>query len=517
MTKNNFKLFTVIILATLYSTNFSQPVYRYTNSIFHSIRTAENQVYATAPSLKNPYMGESNTQQENLTLDIYQPQGDTLNLRPVVICAHGGGFIEGTKEHDDMVAFCDSLAEKGYVTVTINYRQGMNILSPVSAARAVYRGLQDSRAAIRYIKSIASTLRIDTNNVFFLGSSAGAFMAVQNAYMNEESERPVETFQISHFPPTLDDGPDLGNLDAIQSSLKFGSRPKAIVSLWGAVKDTNIIKPSDLDVHVLLVHGTADTIVPFNVGHPFGVPNLQSTYGSYPISARLKNLGAPAETYFVPGAGHEFYGVVNGNWSPAPNAYWDTVLTLVTNFLYNQHKPSAKFSDSVAGTTVRFNNLTTGCTEWLWNFGDGTASKEENPEHVYSSNGTYNVSLMAINQIQSWDTVSSSVVISILSSIKIGDTNSPLTFSLSQNYPNPFNPTTAISYQLAAAGNVTLKIYDVLGREVTTLVNGQQNAGVYNVVFNGGKYSSGVYMYKIDAVGNNGKKFTSIKKLVLLK
>ncbi len=96
-------------------------------------------------------------------------------------------------------------------------------------------------------------------------------------------------------------------------------------------------------------------------------------------------------------------------------------------------------------------------------------------------------------------------------------TTLPKEFSLSQNYPNPFNPTTAISYQLSAVSNVTLKIYDALGREVTTLVNGQQNAGVYNVVFDGGKYSSGVYIYKIDAVGNDGKKFTSIKKLVLLK
>ncbi len=93
----------------------------------------------------------------------------------------------------------------------------------------------------------------------------------------------------------------------------------------------------------------------------------------------------------------------------------------------------------------------------------------------------------------------------------------PKEYSLSQNYPNPFNPATTINYQLPANNFVTLKVYDVLGREVTTLVNGQQNAGVYKVSFDGAKYSSGVYMYKIDAVANDGKKFTSIKKLVLLK
>jgi hypothetical protein len=87
-----------------------------------------------------------------------------------------------------------------------------------------------------------------------------------------------------------------------------------------------------------------------------------------------------------------------------------------------------------------------------------------------------------------------------------------LTPVLLQNFPNPFNPETIISYQLPMNNFVTLKVYDVLGKEVTTLVNEWNNAGSYQVTFNGSKLASGIYSYKLQA-GD----FTSIKKMILLK
>ncbi len=85
-------------------------------------------------------------------------------------------------------------------------------------------------------------------------------------------------------------------------------------------------------------------------------------------------------------------------------------------------------------------------------------------------------------------------------------------FHLTQNYPNPFNPTTKIEYTIPKASFVTLKVYDVLGREVTTLVNEGKSAGNYNVEFNGNGLSSGIYFYKIQA-GN----FSTVKKMILMK
>jgi hypothetical protein len=93
----------------------------------------------------------------------------------------------------------------------------------------------------------------------------------------------------------------------------------------------------------------------------------------------------------------------------------------------------------------------------------------------------------------------------------------PDQFSLQQNYPNPFNPTTNIGYQLKANSFVTLKVYDVLGREVATLVNGDQSSGSHSVIFDGSRLSSGVYLYRIDALGGNGQRFSAMKKLVLMK
>ncbi|HQT90599.1 MAG TPA: T9SS type A sorting domain-containing protein [Candidatus Kryptobacter bacterium] len=85
-------------------------------------------------------------------------------------------------------------------------------------------------------------------------------------------------------------------------------------------------------------------------------------------------------------------------------------------------------------------------------------------------------------------------------------------FSLSQNYPNPFNPSTVISYQLSAVSNVSLKIYDVLGRELKTLINERQTAGNHSVNFNAGGLPSGVYFYRLQA-GTS----TDVRKMLLMK
>jgi hypothetical protein len=88
----------------------------------------------------------------------------------------------------------------------------------------------------------------------------------------------------------------------------------------------------------------------------------------------------------------------------------------------------------------------------------------------------------------------------------------PLNFGLSQNYPNPFNPSTMIIYSIVQRSFVTLKIYDALGKEVTTLVNGEREQGSYQVNFNAGNLANGIYFYRLTA-GNT----TAVKKMILLK
>lgn len=88
----------------------------------------------------------------------------------------------------------------------------------------------------------------------------------------------------------------------------------------------------------------------------------------------------------------------------------------------------------------------------------------------------------------------------------------PTVFNLDQNYPNPFNPTTIISYSLPEAASVSLKVFDVLGREVQTLVNDVKNAGTYTVEFNANNLPSGVYIYRIETPN-----YSSVKKMLLIK
>jgi hypothetical protein len=90
-------------------------------------------------------------------------------------------------------------------------------------------------------------------------------------------------------------------------------------------------------------------------------------------------------------------------------------------------------------------------------------------------------------------------------------------FALGQNYPNPFNPSTIINFSLAVDSKVSLKIFDVLGQEVVTLVNGQLAAGSHPISFNASLLNSGVYFYQIDATGVDGQNFTSTKKMILTK
>jgi hypothetical protein len=100
----------------------------------------------------------------------------------------------------------------------------------------------------------------------------------------------------------------------------------------------------------------------------------------------------------------------------------------------------------------------------------------------------------------------------IITSVEYVDTAVPASYALYQNYPNPFNPATSIQYSIPQAEFVTLKIYDILGKEVKTLVHEYRQPGIYRVSFEGGNLSSGVYLYKVTA-----GPFTNVKRMILVR
>ena len=148
------------------------------------------------------------------------------------------------------------------------------------------------------------------------------------------------------------------------------------------------------------------------------------------------------------------------------------------------------------------NRLTT------YTFTDNQVSTIVQPDNIsYTIKAVDNTNLLSINS----DNVS---VMGILMKPKLEDKDKlvDFNFSLSQSFPNPFNPTTSIRYTVPQKGLVILKVYDMLGRKVKTLVNSEKSKGVYTVTFNADNLPTGVYFYSI-SIGN----FSEVKKMVLLR
>lgn len=136
--------------------------------------------------------------------------------------------------------------------------------------------------------------------------------------------------------------------------------------------------------------------------------------------------------------------------------------------------------------------------------GHGTTSEAKNYSYSDNNLGTGNYSYR-LKQVDFDGTSEYSKVVEV-------EIETPNNFELSQNYPNPFNPTTSIKFNLPEAGNVKLTVYNLLGQEVKSLVNGFRTAGTYTINFDASKLSSGIYLYKIEM--NN---FTQVRKMTLLK
>ena len=235
-------LTSIIVAVNLFAQQQYTPD-RYRHAIFNQVTVQNDVQYGSAPQWVWPYWNET------LRLDVYQPTGDVVINRPLIIFAHAGGFLNGSKGVDNMIAICDSFARKGYVTASLDYRKGFNPLDGQSAERAVYRGIQDGKAAVRYFKENAALYGIDTNYVYFGGMSAGGFMAVHVAYMDLESERPASTYGGG----TVN---NLGCLDCSGNSFTHTSNVRAVLNYWGAIQDTlNIIAG---DVPIMQMHGTDD-------------------------------------------------------------------------------------------------------------------------------------------------------------------------------------------------------------------------------------------------------------------
>jgi para-nitrobenzyl esterase len=312
------KMYTLIYTFLIFANNINAQCGndRFHNFVFPGSTLTSNITYGT--NLK--YDGKTQV----LLLDIYEPTGDTASKRPLIIMAHGGSFLGGTKTGTDVVPLCKDLAKLGYVVASIEYRIGMlnfPLMDSASAAAAVLRGVQDGRAAVRFfrknIQTAGNTYKIDINNIYFAGSSAGAFIGLHIAYMDLASELPAYVDSTKHAGIN-------GGIEGLSGNPGYTSHVKAVINMCGALSDTTCMKKGDTPV--LSFHGDKDNTVPFGSAKiTVGIMPLLKVHGSASVTAKANKVGIVNCFKIYYGQGHVPY-ISNVS-------LYDTTLTISRNFL----------------------------------------------------------------------------------------------------------------------------------------------------------------------------------------
>jgi alpha/beta superfamily hydrolase len=323
------------------------PTQRYQEEIFPNIEVKSDLLYGKAKGYwtHSPYSDEpyittlskglvksfNDPELLDLKLDVYYPKTDLFKNRPLVMLIHGGAFYIGSKESACEKTLATTLAKRGYLVASIDYRLGFK-LTPSEVELSAYRAIQDANAALRFLAHNAKGLGIDPTQVYIGGTSAGAVASLNTAFMKND-ERPARILEASNAGK-------LGKIEESGNKYTETFNIKAVVNMWGAVSDVNIID-SDEKISVLSIHGTADDIVPFENDYPFRNSLMinrlvmDKMYGSKPIHDRLQSLGIRNRLVSLQGLGHEpelaTYNTLN-NWM-------DTISSNVSRFLYTETAP----------------------------------------------------------------------------------------------------------------------------------------------------------------------------------
>ncbi len=279
-----------------------------TEDYFTDIDTTTNILFGS-----NTAVGSSS--QQDLFLDFFEPVGDTLAQRPLIIFTFGGSFVGG--QRTDVHFLCDYYARLGYATAAIDYRTGLFLPDERTTTLAVVRGMHDMKAAVRFFYKDAATTNtygIDTNRIIVGGISAGAITAIHTAYLDKSSEIP---------PYLYPDTAAFGGIDGNSGNPGYSSVVHGVISYSGTIGDTSWIEAGSAPI--LLVHDTLDATVPFGTDtiNALGFNTGLEADGSRSMTVRFKNVGVAVDTLWFNRSGHVSY--FNGNDT-------DTVLARTASF-----------------------------------------------------------------------------------------------------------------------------------------------------------------------------------------
>ncbi len=240
---------------------------------------------------------------QELYMDIYQPYGDTVTERPVVMFAFGGAFVQGSKNDWYVKEVCNHFSKAGYVCAAMDYRTGIDYLEilQLQHMRIFFRPMQDYRGAVQYLKwdfsENGNTYRIDTNMIFAGGASSGGITAL----MMQNCDKPNEMAEMGNISA-------LNALGGFYSSTGFyqnyGWNVAATINIAGALINANWIEQGDDPI--ISAHGDADQVVPYGYG-PLGGGLLGGFFdlqGSYVVDSIARTKGVCSYLYTMEGRDH---------------------------------------------------------------------------------------------------------------------------------------------------------------------------------------------------------------------
>lgn len=332
---------------------------RYLNTISESIIETTDIQFSSAvpqplPSNNESFIApqlnvkEHDTQSINLFMDTYEPEEeDIVENRAAIVLCFGGGFIQGSRKLGDVKTLALNFAKKGYFVAVIDYRLGINVLDSKASQRALYRGIQDSRTAVRFLRKNAVQYKINPTQLFIVGISSGGMIGLHNNYL-DENERTEGTYQTSYTHS--DDGktytiPDLGCLDCVGGHQGFSGRANAVVSFAGALGSLSFIDGKS-NAPALLFHSEDDTTVPYDCGVPYvdeQQTQLQKVYGSHAIYQESQQKEAVVELVSSQNDGHNVH-------TPDGTAIYPEVLNNTSLFLHDLVQKSTTTLGSATAT-----------------------------------------------------------------------------------------------------------------------------------------------------------------------
>jgi len=523
----------------LFSITQAQDGVRYQDEVFDEVSVTSDVLYAVNLSILRGV-----PEIDSLFLDVYEPVGDTMAIRPLILITHTGNFLPpvlnrapfGTKTDSANVELATRLAKLGYVVASFEYRLGWNPLpsAPDEVRRrtllqAAYRGFQDTRTAVRFFRMTEAEMdnpyRVDVNRIAVGGIGTGGYCALGAAYLDTLSEIRLEKF----IDLTDPDNPEPyviperdGNFDATDTTvLNLGNHPgyasdfNVVFHMGGALGDSSWIQEGGIPS--ISMHGINDPYAPFYIGNVI-VPTtgdivIPTAAGGGKI-AEMNNRNGNNQIFIDAGLDDEITQVANQQNDGLEGL-----------FAFNFEEPPADTQcvTSIPGFPISIGEVNSGPWSWYneavyiasWNAfyaeeiaaGEDITGEEENcSELLESAPNEASFSRSYIDTCIQYLKPRLQIVFENVDDTTTTRTINDILASRLSVFPNPSEG--SVSIRLDDSRNILRRVWlhDVAGKEVFRSPVLQTQ----NYIINAGNLPPGMYMARIQA--NEG---ITIKKILL--